>query len=119
LTPTTALLSQRREVNDVGRGLDISALVDQRLHRFHAVVIGGKHQRGFAARRFLCIRIGAFLEEQLYRIGSAGRRREHERGRPVGRRCERVGAGLDQQLQHCRIANLRGHDERRVGAQTS
>ena len=108
--------SERRPSSALRRiraGLDIRAVLDQKLDGGGMAFVRGPHQSGGSAQGFLRIHIRAVVQQHLDRIDIAGARRHHERSPSQRELLIGIGSGLDQRLDDSGISVDAGQPQRR------
>ena len=108
--------SERRSSSALGRiraGLDIRAVLDQKLDGRRMAFVRGPHQRGGSAQGFLRIHVRAVVEQHLDRIDIAGARRRHERSSSQREMLVGIGSGFEQRRDDGGISVDAGQPQRR------
>ena len=103
---------QRRPAEDRSV-VDVRARLDQQLHRRGVAFVRGPHQRRLLLPAFLGVDVGAVRQQHLHGVDLAGAGRRHQRRLAFRQRRVRIRAGLEQLLDHRRVAVDGGGIQRR------
>ena len=109
-------LGKSSEIHFVGGQLRISAGGGEDPDRLGAAGRRGEIERGLALDLLPRVHVGTVVRQDSHRVGVAGGRGQHQRRRAVGGGAIRIGAVLDQRLDHFGVAGLGRYQQRRIAA---